>query len=72
VPGPIGDDRLQLSWSSELGQYKVGNLVDAFLDAGTDVVRLADRAPLEDGVDGGAVILHVDPLPTVVDRCVER
>ncbi len=72
VPGPVGHDRLERIGLAQGGEDPVGHLHDRGLDAAADVVRLADPAPREHGVDGRAVVEHVQPLPAVLGAGVER
>ena len=56
MAGAVGHDRLQRRRLAELPEHRVGDLLDAALDAGPDVVGLADPPALEDHVDRPAVV----------------
>ena len=72
MTGPVGDDRLQRRRLPERAEHAVGDLLDAALDAGADVVRLADAAVAEHQLDRAAVVEDVDPLAPVLRRRVQR
>ena len=72
VAGAVGHDRLERLRLAERGEDPVGDLHDGGLDAAADVVRLAHPAAGEHGVDGRAVVVHVQPLPAVLGAGIER
>ena len=72
MAGTVGDDLLERAGLAERVEHGVGDLLDARLDAAADVVGLADPAPLEDGLDGPAVVDDVQPLAAVPGRLVQR
>jgi len=71
VAGTVRDDLLERLRLPERQEHGVGDLLDARFDAAPDVVGLADLAALEDGLDGPAVVEHVQPLPLVPGRFVQ-
>ena len=72
VAGAIRHDRLERRRLSERGQDPVGHFHDRRLHAAAHVVGLAHSTPLEHRVDGGAVVMHVQPFPAVLVCRVER
>ena len=71
VAGAIGHDRLERLRLAEGGQDPVGHLHDGRLHAAADVVGLAHPAPGEHGVDRGAVVVDVQPLPAVLGAGIQ-
>ena len=72
MSGPVLDDLLERVRLSEGCQHRVGDLLDRLLDAGADVVRLADSSVLQHELDRAAMVEDVQPLPLVLRRRVER
>jgi hypothetical protein len=72
VSRPVGHDRLERRGLPQRVEHEVGDLVDGRFPPAPDVVRLAVAPVEDDGLDGAAVVEHVEPLTTVCGRCVER
>ena len=72
VTRPVCDESDQTFRLAQSGQHRLHHLQVGALIVPADVIHFSRRATAQNQVNGGAVILHIQPVPHILAGAVHR